>query len=96
MKLKRIEDKVLISEVKRMPCCACLKAGPSDAHHIKSQGSGGNDVVSNLVSLCREHHSMLHKIGLNKFIEIFPYFKEILVIKKWSFEELRGRWINEN
>jgi hypothetical protein len=31
-------------------------SGGLDAHHIDSRGSGGEDVLTNLIDLCRRHH----------------------------------------
>lgn len=36
-------------------------------HHIKTRGSGGSDHESNLMSLCFEHHTEIHKLGTNRF-----------------------------
>jgi hypothetical protein len=37
-------------------CCA-----PADhAHHQKHRGDGGDDSLSNLISLCAFHHSQMH------------------------------------
>jgi hypothetical protein len=32
----------------------------NDAHHIKTRGSGGDDVFENGIILCRKHHNMAH------------------------------------
>jgi hypothetical protein len=33
-------------------------SGGLDPHHIDTVGSGGNDDLKNLISLCRKHHDM--------------------------------------
>jgi 5-methylcytosine-specific restriction endonuclease McrA len=65
----RIVNKALIKAINALPCNACLKPAPNDAHHIKSRGSGGHDETHNLVALCRSCHQNLHRIGLNSFAE---------------------------
>ncbi len=30
--------------------------GPIDVHHILTRGTGGDDVLENLICLCRRHH----------------------------------------
>ena len=96
MKEKRIEDKELLKSVRQMPCSACLKTGPSDPHHIKTVKSGGHDQPWNVVSLDREHHQELHKIGLNRFVIRYPMFKQIIMLKGWVYDDYRGKWTHEN
>jgi hypothetical protein len=31
-----------------------------DVHHIDTRGSGGDDVLANLICLCRKHHNAAH------------------------------------
>jgi hypothetical protein len=38
-----------------------------DKCHIKSRGSGGSDEESNILIMCRRHHSEQHQIGWRKF-----------------------------
>lgn len=47
-------------------CCVpgCTH-GPSDFAHVKSRGAGGGDETG--VSLCREHHTEQHAIGIETF-----------------------------
>ena len=32
--------------------------GPLDVHHLRTRGSGGDDVPENMITLCRKHHTM--------------------------------------
>ena len=32
-----------------------------DVHHIDTRGSGGDDVLPNLICLCRKHHNAAHQ-----------------------------------
>lgn len=96
MKEKRVENRDLLDAVKRMPCCACLKHGPSDPHHIKTVKSGGPDEIWNVVSLCRSCHQSIHVLALNRFTDKYPYFKEVITKKGWSYDDYRGKWTHEN
>ena len=49
---------------------------------MKSVGAGGDDVKDNLMVLCREHHTELHKVGTVTFLEDKKNFKA----KKWMLE----------
>ena len=40
--------------------------GGLDAHHIDTRGSGGDDVVENLITLCRKHHNLAHADVITK------------------------------
>lgn len=95
--MKRIVDRELIEFIKKeCPCLACGRQ-PVDAHHVKSQGSGGNDVVENLMPLCREHHSFgidcVHSLGLNRFVLKFPAAQHWLLTAGWEFDEFRDKWV---
>ena len=49
-----------------MDCCVCGKRGWW-AHHVKSVGSGGVDIM-NLAPLCQTHHMEIEKGG-NKWFQ---------------------------
>lgn len=70
-KIKRFKSKENIDQIKSLPCCACGDQGPSDAHHLKSRGSGGGDELENLVPVCRRCHSLAHSMGTKRFLEYF-------------------------
>jgi hypothetical protein len=40
----------------------CLLCGPpaTDPHHIRGVGAGGRSVLTNLISLCRLDHALVH------------------------------------
>lgn len=64
LKKKRIIDKELIEYIKsQVPClhCGCLGV---DAHHVIPRGRGGDDVISNLMPLCRIAHTEWHSQGM--------------------------------
>lgn len=66
-KPKRTKNKKNLSFIKSLPCFVC-GARPSDADHVKSQGAGGGDDLSNLQALCRGHHTERHTIGIKTFL----------------------------
>lgn len=68
-KPKRTINKELLLEYRSKPCHIsdgdCF--GDVCAHHLKSRGAGGGDVLSNLLPLCVYHHNLIHKIGTYTF-----------------------------
>lgn len=66
-----------------MPCMGCLAPGPSEAHHVKTKGSGGDDVWNNVMPLCRACHTLWHK-DPGKFI------RHAKCVRNWL--ELAERW----
>jgi hypothetical protein len=65
---KRVVDKAAIRAYRlKHPWCeyqldSGLECGRpmSDVHHLIHRSQGGGDVESNLISLCREHHRVMH------------------------------------
>ena len=49
------------------PGCGCRGR---DAHHVQSWAEGGPTVLSNLLSLCRAHHTLVHEGGFR--VEALP------------------------
>lgn len=76
-KPRRIVDPQAIKAARKPYCEYCGKWGYTEVHHIKTRGSGGDDVPSNLVSLCRACHDKAHR-GLISKREL----KEIVERKK--------------
>jgi hypothetical protein len=72
MKPKRIKDPMLLNSMRGDPCIICNQPGIS--HHVKSVGSGGHDIESNLVSLCGYHHNEIHLIGRVSFCRKYEKF----------------------
>lgn len=86
-KRQRIVDEELLAAVRRLPCLGCLNSlnvdearlaisenerSISHPHHWVSRGAGGDDIASNLIALCVEHHTEIHKIGNKKMREKYP------------------------
>lgn len=91
MKPKRIENKELLKKYHKKPCVVCGSI-PSDPHHLKSRGAGGDDVETNLIALCRKCHSLIHSIGLTQFVELYETMTEILYSKGWVYDNNFRRW----
>lgn len=58
-KNKRIKNPKLLKEKKGI-CQQCGKYGNTEKHHIKSKGSGGDDIEINLIEVCRNCHRLIH------------------------------------
>lgn len=80
-KPKRIVDKKLLKTYHDKFCLLCSeKATPA---HIKTRGSGGDDVDFNLMPLCRWHHSEQHARGWKKFAGAHPRIAWALEARGW-------------
>lgn len=67
-KKKRIVDRELLDSYHDLICIIHSECfGHVVAHHIKTKGSGGDDVADNLLALCCKHHEEIHKIGTYTF-----------------------------
>ena len=58
-KNKRIVNKKLLKDKKKI-CEICGKRGQTEKHHIKTKGSGGDDIKENLIEVCRICHRKIH------------------------------------
>lgn len=67
-KHKRIVDKTLINKIRKIGYCEyCGNSSAALAvHHIKSKGSGGDDVSDNLVCLCWICHRLAHDGNISR------------------------------
>ena len=79
---KRIVNKALLKSYHAMYCLVCGST-PCDPAHVKTIGSGGNDVEYNLVPLCRLHHIEQHKVGWFKMMEKYEVVSGKLRAMKW-------------
>lgn len=81
-------DPFFLNEVRKLPCLACSKHGPSEAHHVKSRGAGGRDDYFNVIPLCNQHHTAgkdsWHTLGAISFIHRFPWVMSYLVQLGWQ------------
>lgn len=79
-KPKRIKNKKLIDSFRGLPCAVCASTNSTVGHHIKSVGSGGDDLPENLLPLCAIHHREIHDIGRDTF---FKKYKNILKVRSY-------------
>lgn len=60
----RIKNKKILKE-KQGRCEVCGKIGQTEKHHIKTKGSGGDDIEENLIEVCRICHTKIHTGKIN-------------------------------
>jgi hypothetical protein len=84
IKPQRIENRELLNSYHQKRCVACGKQG-SDPAHVLSRGAGGDDVESNLIALCRRHHSLQHQVGWYYLVVKCPSVATALKLKGWTF-----------
>ena len=94
-KNRRIVDHKLLEAVRLMPCVVC-GATPSDPHHMKTVKSGGGDLPSNLIPLCRKDHMACHASGMVAFVKKYPHLYEILIEKGWYLDHNLKKWISQH
>lgn len=90
----RIKNPQLLKEKREVPCELCNSHNNVAGHHIKTKGSGGNDVEENLISLCFHCHEKIHRYTQKNFIEQFPKYKTILESKGWTYCEIKKKYVN--
>lgn len=90
IKKKRISNPALLERVRANPCYVCLMP-TTDAAHIKSKGSGGDDLAGNLISLCRIHHQEQHLKGWVYMFNTYWRLQRELKRKGWVVYENRLR-----
>lgn len=73
-----------LAAIRKCPCCACLKFGRSDPHHLKSLQAGEERAFGRratdrwAVPLCREHHDQIEAAGSRR---------EVSVFKEWNIDD---------
>jgi 5-methylcytosine-specific restriction endonuclease McrA len=65
-KPRRIIDRKAIEGAQRVRCQVCGSSWMPQIHHIKSRGSGGDDVPENLICLCVACHDKAHRGMISK------------------------------
>lgn len=93
-KIKREENRELLNSFWGLPCAICKKTEGTVAHHIKTKKSGGPDLEWNLLALCVEHHTEIHKRGMAFMVQKYFYLSSILKKKGWmidNFGKLRRK-----
>jgi ribosome-binding protein aMBF1 (putative translation factor) len=62
----RIVDRKAIESVRKLYCEFCGRPAYGKPHHIKTVGSGGDDVPGNMIQLCTDDHTKAHTGQINK------------------------------
>ena len=86
------KNKILRQSFYKKPCVVCSHV-PSDPCHIKSFGSGGQDEESNLIAMCRQHHSEQHLSGWFRFSQKYKLIEFLLNEKGFYFD---GKKLRKN
>lgn len=86
----RIVNKEILSHLKGTPCTIC--GYPGVAHHVKTVGAGGDDVIENLMVLCHKHHMEVHQKGLTEFAAKYIQVQAWLRDKNWTYDSFMERW----
>jgi 5-methylcytosine-specific restriction endonuclease McrA len=76
-------------------CEACLSTDRLSVDHVKTLGSGGKDVPTNLMTLCFSCHHIKGSQGISYMVKNYPRYKEWLVKNNWYFCELMKRWASD-
>src|SRR5512142_2283169 len=72
-KHKRVIDRSVTQRARERDGC-CLYGllhkdgceGGLDGHHMEQRGVGGDDVIENIISLCRKHHRMAEEYLISR------------------------------
>ena len=70
-------DTYLIQCIKYRRCCICGRK--ADLHHVDAIGMGRDrrrvdDSQSEVMALCREHHTVFHTLGLGRFMKMYAVY----------------------
>jgi cytochrome c553 len=92
---KRIRDKAVYEDFHAIwrACLACTWERTVEAHHMLSRAQGGDDVLSNLLPLCRSCHRAYHngnrhpRLAVAKFLrsEAGEDHRDYLNLKRGPF-----------
>jgi len=91
----RITNKELCESYREKPCVVCGTQNEVCGHHIRTKGSGGDDIEENLIPLCFQHHTEIHQIGLTRFCKKYSNAKWFILGMKWFYCDLRKRYFND-
>jgi predicted restriction endonuclease len=84
METHKRDPKVVDNYRKVYRRCEICGVMPVEIHHIKTRGAGGNDEVQNLIALCIEHHTEVHKTGVFTFSNKYGLTERFShVLKGW-------------
>lgn len=88
----RDRDEKFLEAMRELPCLGCGSIGPSEIHHLRSRGSGGDDSAWNVVPLDRKCHQKIHSLGLSTFLESHNALKDWMLSMGWYYEKNRNKW----
>ena len=97
-KRKRIVNPTAIKAARKKFCqnCGAYNEEGWHVHHIKTKGSGGDDVAENLVTLCPACHTKVHSGELlieNIITRDLPGVEEVLqIFVNFREQEESGKW----
>lgn len=86
MKNKRIVDRAFLDTFHTMNCIVCNRRG-CDPAHLKTRGSGGDDVYSNVLAFCRWHHTEQSAKGWKHMADKYKAVSLDLESKGWTFDD---------
>lgn len=67
------EVKSFVKDRQKGRCAACLEIG-RHYHHVDPVALSGDNNTSNIVLLCKEHHSLWHLGDLETLLTILEYY----------------------
>jgi len=79
-------DPKYLEHIRKHPCVVPGCLNKTDAHHLKTVGSGRNDYTA--IPLCRTHHTEIHYSGNESFND-----KYSIDVWREAFESY-FRWVN--
>jgi len=85
------KDPLFIKAIGKLPCLACGIEGRTEAHHVKTRGSGGGDDAWNVIPLCALHHQRWHQVGWIAFCRSYPHVFQHLHRLGWQVRDSRLR-----
>jgi len=87
------QDAQLLRSFRELPCMACGKFPPNEAHHIKTRGSGGGDDYWNILPLCTSCHTgsknSWHQSGAVSFL--LKHNHILVYLQKLGWELIDGK-----
>ena len=84
------KDPAFLSEIRKLPCLACGRNGPSEAHHVKTKRTYGDD-AHNVLPLCKHCHTGHGgwHAGQWSFMRTHPHIVEHLRALGWEIDVSR-------
>ena len=93
---RRIVDKACIAKFHRLELrCLFCNDQPTDPHHIYPKGRGGDDVMANLLPLCRRCHDAAHG---TPYTRVVPEYNGAVTVRVEgsAVRGKIGRWLYSN